>query len=159
MTSRSNRRAPSHEPEGRATVPGMNLALFITPKTAVAWMPASLTVRDAIDRMQEHGFSAVPVLDDDGVYLGTLTEGDLLRAVMRTGGFSIAAPDGGLDELVVEDVELRHDNRAVLVVADISAVVEVAVDQNFVPVIDSRGVLMGIVTRKAILEHLWRPRS
>ena len=45
---------------------------------------------------------------------------------------------------------------------DLSAslsVCRVAVDQNFVPVVDSRGVLMGIVTRKTILEHLWPPPS
>jgi CBS domain-containing protein len=129
----------------------VNLALFLTPKATVAWMPASATLRDALERMEKHGFSAVPVLDRAGVYLGTLTEGDLLRAVLRS--------DGQLDTVHVGEVPIRSENRAVLVVADIEAVVQIAVDQNFVPVVDSRGVLMGIVTRKRILEHLWRPPS
>ena len=126
----------------------MNVALFLTPKTSVAWIPAAASVRDALERLDAQGYTAVPILDGHGVYLGTLTEGDLLRAVR--------SPGVDLDRTAVSDRPLRSDNRAVPVVAASDAVVEVAVDQNFVPVVDSRGVLMGIVTRKAILEYLWK---
>ena len=36
---------------------------------------------------------------------------------------------------------------------------QVAVHQNFVPVVDSRGVLMGIVTRKAVIGWLRNPAT
>lgn len=126
----------------------MNVALFLTPKQSVAWIPTATSVREAIGRLESLGYTAVPLLDADGVYVGTLTEGDLLRAVN--------APDVDLDETPVGDLALRSDNRAVPVIAAIEAIVEVAVDQNFVPVVDSRGVLMGIVTRKTILAYLWK---
>jgi CBS domain-containing protein len=126
----------------------VNLALFLTPLSSVAWMPARASVREALDRMDAHGWSAVPILDEDGGYLGTLTEGDLLRH-LRTGA--------DLDATMVLDVPLRSDNKAVSIVAGIETVVDVAVRQNFVPVVDSRGVLMGIVTRKAVIGWLRRP--
>ncbi len=128
----------------------MNLALFLTPLSHVAWMPARVTVREALDRFDAQPWTAVPILDGDGVYFGTLTEGDLLRC-LRSGA--------DLDATLVLDVALRSDNKAVSIVADIRAVVDVAVHQNFVPVVDSRGVLMGIVTRKAVIAWLRRDEA
>lgn len=124
----------------------MNLAMFLTPLSAVACLPARMSVRLALDEMDEHGFSAVPVVDADGTYLGTLTEGDLLRW-LRSGA--------DLDNSLVLDVPLRSDNKPASVLDGLDSIVERAAEQNFVPVLDSRGVLMGIVTRKAILSHLW----
>jgi CBS domain-containing protein len=125
---------------------GMNLAMFLTPLASVACVPARVSVRAGLEQMQGLGFSAVPVVDGDGTYLGTLTEGDLLRFV-RSGR--------DLDELLVLDVPLRTDNRPASVLDGIDSVIERAADQNFVPVIDSRGVLMGIVTRRTLIQHLW----
>jgi CBS domain-containing protein len=124
----------------------VNLALLLTPLAKVASMAADLSVRDALARLDEAGFTAVPVLDRDGVYLGTLTEGDLLRWLRS--GADLDAP--------VLDVPTRLENRPVPVVATVEAVVLAAADQNFVPVVDSRGVLMGIVTRRALLTALWK---
>jgi CBS domain-containing protein len=124
----------------------MNLALFLTPLSSVATVPARATVRAALDELEAAGFSAVPVVDADGSYLGTLTEGDLLR-FLRSGA--------DLDASLVMDVPLRHEVGAASILDAFASIVERAADQNFVPVLDSRGVLMGIVTRRTILKHLW----
>lgn len=120
----------------------MNLALYLTPKGSVTCLDADATVREAIERMEEGGYTAVPVVDRDACYVGTLTEGDLLRYVLS---------GEDIDQMRVMDVPTRAENRAVSVVATVDTIVEVAMDQNFVPVVDSRGVLMGIVTRRTIL--------
>ena len=84
-----------------------------------------------------------PTISLPDSFTGTpITEGDLLR-------FVLSGED--IDETRVIDVPMRDENRAVPVVANLDAIVEVALDQNFVPVVDSRGVLMGIVTRRTIL--------
>jgi CBS domain-containing protein len=124
----------------------MNLAMFLTPLASVASVPARMAVRLALDEMDSLGYSAVPVVDADGSYLGTLTEGDLLRFV-RSGE--------DVEASMVMDVPLRHDVRVASVLDPIESVVERAADQNFVPVVDSRGVLMGIVTRRTLIRHLW----
>lgn len=124
----------------------MNLAMFLTPMSSVASVPARMSVRLALAELESLGYAAVPVVDADGSYLGTLTEGDLLR-------FLQSGED--LDTSFVMDVPMRHDIAPVSILDGIESIVERAADQNFVPVLDSRGVLMGIVTRRTIIQHLW----
>ena len=56
----------------------MNIAFFLTPKHEVICESLNSTMRQAIERMEYHSYTAIPVLDDRGKYVGTLTEGDLL---------------------------------------------------------------------------------
>lgn len=121
----------------------MNLAFYLTPVAEVITVEDGWTVRQALSRMRAHRYSAVPVIDRQGVYVGTLTEGDLLWALL----------DGGLEpeRARVRDLPRHVDNRAVSVVTELKDILDTAADQNFVPVVDSRGVLMGIVTRRVLL--------
>jgi CBS-domain-containing membrane protein len=124
----------------------LNLAFFLTPLENVAWLAETATVDDAVTAMRAHSYSAVPLLDAQRRYVGTLTEGDLL--------FFLADHADRAREARLAEVPRRVDVRAVGVDTDVGGLVGVASDQNFVPVVDSRGVLMGIVTRRAILLHL-----
>ena len=124
----------------------MNLAFFLTPVAEVAWLPVDTTVGEAIEAMRAHRYTAVPLLDPDRRYVGTLTSSDLLHWVAQA---------GALDRRLSE-VPRALENRAVGIDTDVRAMFAVAEDQNFVPVIDSRGVMMGIVTRKAIITFFER---
>src|SRR5438105_2669228 len=64
----------------------MNIAFFLTPKRDVVWVSASGTVEQALERMKPNGFGAVPILDDDGGYVGTLSTGDLMWHLMEARG-------------------------------------------------------------------------
>ena len=124
----------------------MNLAFFLTPVANVSCLSVAATVDDAVQAMRSHSYTAVPLLDAQGRYVGTLTEGDLL--------FYLADHGDHAGDARLAAVPRRVDVRAVGVDTDVRRLIGVAADQNFVPVIDSRGVLMGIVTRRAILVHL-----
>lgn len=119
----------------------MNLAFFLTPLADVAWMLDDTTVDQAIAAMREHRYTAVPLIDQERHYVGTITAADLLSWI---GG------DGSRESSVAE-VPRRSTNQAVSIDTDVRGILALAAEQNFVPVIDSRAVLMGIVTRKAIL--------
>ena len=56
----------------------MNILFFLTPKNDVAFIYSDANLREAIDLMEAHGYSALPILTKQGRYAGTLTEGDLL---------------------------------------------------------------------------------
>ena len=56
----------------------MNIAFFLTPKVEVIYEKSNNTMRQAIERMEYHRYTAIPILNDKGMYVGTLTEGDLL---------------------------------------------------------------------------------
>lgn len=127
----------------------MNLAFFLTPKSEIVWVPMRATVRQALERMEKFRYSAVPVLDDDGLYVGTLTEGDILWKLRTMADFTWS----GADRLTLADVPRRLEVVPVGVTVDVEELLSRAVDQNFVPVVDSRGVFMGIVTRKSLIEY------
>lgn len=130
----------------------MKLAFFLTPKSQTVWVPASATLRQALERMNAHGYTAVPVLDGAGGYVGTLTEGDILRHLLGAG----EAWPATAEHTSVRAVSRRSDNRAVHIDAEVEALIARAVDQNFVPVVDDREVFIGIAPRKPIIEHLAR---
>jgi CBS domain-containing protein len=130
----------------------MNVAFFITPKSEVVWVPVDDTMRQALERMERHRYSAVPLLDDQGRYVATLTEGDLLWKIKATPGLTFE----GTEHVRLADVPRRLVNKPVYVHAHMDQLVALAVDQNFVPVVDSREVFIGIVRRKAILEYCAR---
>lgn len=130
----------------------MNIAFFLTPKAEVARVPTTATVRQAIERMEHHGYTAIPVLSPEGQYAGALTEGDLLW-------FMKQHPHVRFDEtenIPLSAVQLRSEIRPVRIDAQIEELLARAIDQNFVPVIDDREVFVGIVRRKTILEHFQR---
>jgi CBS domain-containing protein len=130
----------------------MNVAFFLTPKNQVVWVPSSASLGQAILRMRPHGYTAIPILDDRGGYVGTLTEGDILWHVVNAPGTSLRTAE--LTPLLA--VERRTNNLPVHINADIEALITRAVEQNFVPVVDDYEVFIGIVPRKPIIEHCAR---
>ena len=56
----------------------MNILFFLTPKEKVAHVNATDSLRQVLEKMEHHGYTAIPILDKEGHYVGTLTEGDLL---------------------------------------------------------------------------------
>jgi CBS domain-containing protein len=125
----------------------INILFLLTPKREVVWVSAYGTLGEAIERMKPNGFAAVPVLNDEGGYVGTLTEGDILWHLLD-------APDPKLARSEpVLDVMRRTNNRAVHVDAKLETLLLRAAEQNFVPVLDDREVFIGIVRRKSIIEQ------
>ena len=57
----------------------MNIMFFLTPKSETIYEQLHSSMRQAAERMDYHHLSAIPIIDDLGVYIGTLTEGDLLE--------------------------------------------------------------------------------
>ena len=71
----------------------MNIAFFLLPKSQVVWLPTRATLAQAIQRMENSGYTALPLLDDDECYAGTITEGDLLRKLLQTPGLDRCGAD------------------------------------------------------------------
>lgn len=124
----------------------MNISFFLKPKVEVSYLTESCPVQKAIDDMLHSGFTAIPVVDAKGKYAGTITEGDFLRLVLHY-------PKETLEQLTVGQVELRVHHRSVNIDARMEDMVDLVTAQNFVPVVDGRGIFCGIVTRRDVI-HL-----
>jgi len=130
----------------------MNLAFFLTPKSEVVWVSASGSVEQALERMKPNGFSAVPILDDDGCYAGTLSTSDLMWYLLTAGqDWQERARTAPL-----LSVPRRLQDSPVHIDADVPTLIARAVSQSFVPVVDDREVFIGIVRRRPIIEFCAR---
>lgn len=61
----------------------MNILFFLKPKSELAYIYDYHTLRQALEIMEHHRYSCVPILDKDGKYVGSITEGDLLWGVKK----------------------------------------------------------------------------
>lgn len=130
----------------------MNILFFLTPKEEVAYIEADDTLRQVLEKMEHHGYTAIPMLGKDGKYIGTITEGDLLW-FLKDRNF----PDlRELEEMPISAIRRRRDNMPVNVQESMENLFDKVTNQNFVPVIDDKSVFIGIVTRKDILLYLAR---
>ncbi len=127
----------------------MNVLRFLTPKIEVEYINIDSTVRQGLEKMKFHGYAAIPVIDDEGHYMGTVTEGDFLWALYNNN-------DPDLKKLEKTELKtiIRHDYQPVMASASINEILTRAYYQNFVPVVDDRGVFIGIIKRKEIIKHL-----
>ncbi len=134
----------------------MNVAFFLTLRQKVTCINVNSTVRQALETMKKHGYTAVPVVTDDNVYIGTVSEGDFLWSIVK-----LRKGESGPTEIDIRELEdirimdiLRKDrNPSVPVTAPMEELLTRAMNQNFIPVTDDLGVLIGIVTRKTIIKY------
>jgi CBS-domain-containing membrane protein len=124
----------------------MNIAQLLTPKSAVAWLSITDTVRDAFDHFETYELGAAPLLHWNGRYVGTVTEADLRRHIANMVDRSVAAATP------LAKVERRSRNAAVTVDCSMARLVEQATAHPFVPVVDDAARFLGIVDRRRIFE-------
>ena len=127
----------------------MNILFFLTPKAICSYLLSDYSIRQALERMESSGYANIPVLDREGKYVGTLTEGDLLWAMKNICGMDLKAAEGHS----IKEIESRRVYKPVAVTTDIEDLIVTATDQNFVPVVDDKNDFIGIVTRRAIMRY------
>lgn len=132
----------------------MNIAFFITPKSQVSYLFDDYTVRQCLEKMRFHGYAAIPVIDRQGRYVGTISEGDLLWRLVGDNEEDLHIIDlKNTEEIYLRDV-LRLDRIApARITATVEELLSKAMDQNFIPVIDDDDVFIGIVTRKSVIRY------
>lgn len=125
----------------------MNLLRFLIPKSQVSYLEETASVRNGLEKLRHHGYTAIPVIAKDGTYAGTVTEGDFLWMILEQGECALKS----LEKRRVADLLRRNWNPPVKVSETMEQLVSRLTEQNFVPVVDDRGVFVGIVTRRAVL--------
>lgn len=130
----------------------MNILFFLTPKSDVAYISEDDTLRQALEKMEHHKYSAVPIVSRTGRYVGTLTEGDLLWGIKNQFNLDLK----GAERIPVTAIRRRCDNRPVKADADMEDLIGKALNQNFVPVLDDQKCFIGIITRKDIIKYFYQ---
>ncbi|CAM3643825.1 MULTISPECIES: CBS domain-containing protein [Saccharibacillus] len=127
----------------------MEVSRFLLSKDKVKYIPSSATMMEAMDLLEENHYSAVPIIDEQGRYVGTLSEGDLLWKLKHTFNFDLST----MAEVPLSSIKLYRHNESVVIDADMEDMLTLAADQNFVPVTDHDGIFLGIIRRRDIINY------
>ena len=127
----------------------MKILPFIKPKSEVVFVYNDDTVQNALASLEKHRFSSIPILDREGYYVGTLTEGDLLWGIKVNCDFNIQKANG----LLISNFKRYRDYLTINIDANMDELISKAMNENFVPVVDAHNLFIGIVTRKSIINY------
>lgn len=127
----------------------MNILFYLIPKKDVAFIESTKSLRQAMEKMEHHHYSRIPILDKDGSYSGSISEGDILWYVKNN---NIDINKCGC--IRIQDVPHDRELTPLKIDASIDDLTKLITEQNFVPIVDDRHKFIGIVTRKAVIKEL-----
>ena len=127
---------------------------FFTPKNETFYLNSSSTIRQALEKFNYHKFTVISLVDENGKFVSTISEGDILRYINEVLHFD----NSKFESVKLSDIEKYRPYQALNINTNIDDVYKLALDQNFIPLIDDRGMYIGILKRKTILEYLLRDK-
>lgn len=129
----------------------MNILFFLSPKQGLMYVYDDFTLRQTLEKWENNRYASIPVLNRQGEYVGTLTEGDILWGLKNLHGLDIEAAE----DVPIDSFPHKRDYLPVTVTTSMDQLIEAAMSQNFVPVVDDRGIFIGIVRRQAIIRYCY----
>ena len=101
--------------------------------------------------MEQYRYSEVPIINREGRYVGTITEGDLLWYVKDECDLNLSKAEN----VKIAGIRRKRKTMAVSVNARMEDLMEKVLNQNFVPVVDDNDIFIGIVKRKDIIHYCY----
>ncbi|EHR36788.1 CBS domain-containing protein [Facklamia languida] len=129
----------------------VNIVKMMIPKVSIALLHVNDTVRQGLEVMRYHGYTAIPVVDDKEGYLGSVTEGDFLRHILTTGKSDLKSHE----QYRIGEIFRKDFCKPLPIYAPLNELVSVSFEQNFIPIVDDRNSFCGIVTRRSLIEALY----
>lgn len=125
----------------------MNIFGILVPKQMLTYLNDNDTLDQAVQFLMGSSYTAVPVIDNAGKYVGIVSEGDFLRTVMEYGR-------DNLRNYKVADIVNRDMGGVVLNTVEKDEIMEKILDRNFLSIVDDRQCFIGIITRKSVIMFL-----
>ena len=128
----------------------MNVLMLLKPKSEVDCLIDTYSLRQGIEKLRKHNYTAIPVLTKEGLYAGSVGEGDFLRFIVDNKDFADSLRK--CENVSIREILQPDRNPAVTVNVQMRTLIERSENQNFIPVTDDRGYFIGIVTRSTIIK-------
>ena len=129
----------------------MNILFFLKPKSEVAYIYDYHMLRQALEIMEYHRYSSVPILNKEGKYIGSITEGDLLWNLKRLNLLNLK----DAEDISIMKIPRKVDYQCVRADSNMEDLIERAMAQNFIPVVDDDEHFIGIITRRDIIGYCY----
>ena len=131
-----------------------NILFFLTPKALCAYLMDDYTVRQALEKMRHYGYAAIPVISRDGKYVGSVSEGDFLWFFLDRFRNNENVNRKYIDEMPLKKLIHQNTYNPVKITSGVEEILNVSMNQNFVPVVDDLGSFIGIITRSDVMKYL-----
>lgn len=132
----------------------MNVAFLLKPKSEVFYLQESMPLPRALHGLRASGFTSVPVIDREGIYVGAVSEGDFLASLAQTDGEHLRlTPTEDVEKKRVRDIVRPDRNPSCHIDESAETMLSRTTGQNYVPIVDDRGVFIGIVTRRNVIRY------
>jgi CBS domain-containing protein len=128
----------------------MNIFRFIRPKSSVEYVYDTSTVRQALEKMRYHRYVAIPVITEEGVYVGTLRSEDIFKYFVDNKKYSARSAEGDSVLKILDREYLKPLSHA----ASLGELFKIVSEHNFAPVVDDRNCFIGMVLRRDVLDFL-----
>ena len=91
----------------------MNILFFMKPKGEVSYLYDDFSMRQGLEKLERSGYTAIPVINRQGEYIGTITEGDFLWSLKNKFALDLKQAEEVPLTIVKRDVYKRqpHDRR------------------------------------------------
>ena len=129
-----------------------NAAFFLTPKSELVFLKRDATVRQGTEKLENHPFLEIIVIDDEGKLTGIFSAKDLLMAYRHIEGLSFATAH----QFKIRDIFKEGNLRTVYIDTPEDELVAIGAKQNIIPVVDSVNTFIGIVRRADLLQQYYQ---
>ncbi|MBU4542153.1 CBS domain-containing protein [uncultured Acetobacterium sp.] len=127
-----------------------NHLFYLLPKSETVFLTNTDSFNQAYNMFVITNYTALPVINKKGQYVGTICEGDLLRVL----SLSLTHPEIDLDSIEIKDIDFKINLEVARVNESYEHLVELAVKQNFIPLVDDQGIFIGILRRQELIKEL-----
>lgn len=132
----------------------MNVAFFLKPKSEVTFLYDDMKLSEGLEILRRSRFTVIPVLDREGRYAGSVSQGDFLWYLVRSENSELLPIHQSEARLAtVRDVLPESKYSPCRISESIDSMLLRATTQNFVPIVDDFGVFSGIITRQSIMNY------
>ena len=127
----------------------MNILFFILPKDKIHFVYENFTLRQVVEKLDSSGYTSLPVLNENGEYLYTVTEGDILRYIKHHENISLR----NAEKIPLNTIQIKKEVKSIKIYSNMEDLIQVSLGQNFVPVVDDMNHFIGIITRQSIINY------
>jgi predicted transcriptional regulator len=127
-----------------------NHLFYLLPKSETVFLTNTDSFNQAYNMFVITNYTALPVINKKGQYVGTICEGDLLRVL----SLSLTHPEIDLASFEIKDIDFKINLEVAKINESYEHLVELAVKQNFIPLVDDQGIFIGILRRQELIKEL-----
>ena len=130
----------------------MNILFFLKPKDEVEFVYDDFSIRQTLEKLDIYGYSAIPILDREGKYIDVISEGDILMYIKNNKDYNLKKAEN----TNIKQINIRRKTISINIMSNMEDLLDLTLNQNFVPVVDDLNRFIGIITRKDIIKYFYK---